>query len=306
MMKVNRKTTVAASLMMGGAMLALPSVAAAQDVSVYCSYPEEWCRVITDAYTEQTGGAIAMVIKSSGEVYAQLRAEASNPKGDVWYGGTGDPHLQAAHDDLLLEYRSPNMDKLQPWAIEQAKRADYKTVGIAQGLLGFIYNEEVLAANGLEPPQCWADLIKPEYKGEVQMPHPLSSGASYIALATIFQVFGEEEGFEYLKKLNENINQYTKSGGAPSQNAARGETAISVTTLVTAVPFIVDGFPLKVAAPCEGAGLEIPSMSIVKGGPNEEGAKAFYDWALTAEAQNALAEGARFYNVQSNVDAKLP
>lgn len=297
---------IAASLMLGSAFMAMPSAATAQEVSVYCSYPEEWCRVITDAFTQQTGTPVAMVIKSSGEVYAQLRAEAAKPKGDIWYGGTGDPHLQAADDDLLLEYKSVHMDKLRPWAIEQAKRGNYKTVGIAEGLLGFIYNEELLAANNLQPPQCWADLIKPEYQGEVQMPNPLSSGASYIALSTVLQIFGEEEGFEYLKKLNENINQYTKSGGAPSQNAARGETAIAVTTLVTAIPFIVDGFPLKVSAPCEGAGLEVPSMSIIKDGPNTEGAKKFYDWALTAEAQTALAEGARFYNTQSNVDAKLP
>ena len=30
-----------------------------------------------------------MTRKSSGEFYAQVRAEASNPKGDIWCGGTG-------------------------------------------------------------------------------------------------------------------------------------------------------------------------------------------------------------------------
>ena len=31
-----------------------------------------------------------------GETLAQVTAEAANPKGDVWFGGTGAPHLAAA------------------------------------------------------------------------------------------------------------------------------------------------------------------------------------------------------------------
>ena len=42
----------------------------------------------------------SMTRKSSGEFYAQLKAEAANPRGDIWWGGTGDPHLQAAEEGL--------------------------------------------------------------------------------------------------------------------------------------------------------------------------------------------------------------
>ena len=27
---------------------------------------------------------------------AQIERKPTNPKGDIWWGGTGDPHLQAA------------------------------------------------------------------------------------------------------------------------------------------------------------------------------------------------------------------
>ena len=36
-----------------------------------------------------------MTRASSGETFAKIKAEGSNPKGDVWFGGTGDPHLTA-------------------------------------------------------------------------------------------------------------------------------------------------------------------------------------------------------------------
>ena len=32
----------------------------------------------------------------TGEALARLKAEASNPKTDIWWGGTGDPFLAAA------------------------------------------------------------------------------------------------------------------------------------------------------------------------------------------------------------------
>jgi iron(III) transport system substrate-binding protein len=64
----------------------------------------------------------------------------------------------------------------------------------------------------------------------------------------------------------------------------------------------VDGFPLKAVAPCEGTGYEIGSMSLIKGGKNPDNAKKWYDWALSAEAQN-LAKRAKSYQVPSNRNA---
>ena len=58
-----------------------------------------------------------------------MKAEASNPKGDVWFGGTGDPHLQAAEEGPERMYQSPNMKDLHNWAQYQAQISGYKTVG---------------------------------------------------------------------------------------------------------------------------------------------------------------------------------
>ena len=121
-----------------------------------------------------------MTRKSSGETFAQIRAEASNPKGDVWWGGTGDPHLQATEEGLTAEYMSPMRDQLHPLAISQAESAGNKTIGIYSGALGYGYKTEVLAANNLPEPGCWKDLLKPEYKGHVQMANPNSSGSVHI------------------------------------------------------------------------------------------------------------------------------
>ena len=94
--------------------------------------------------------------------------------------------------------------------------------------LGFGYNTELLAKKKLAVPRSWADLLKPEYKGEIQVANPASSGTAYTMVATLVQLMGEDKAFEYMKGLHKNIGQYTRSGTGPIKAVARGETAVSI------------------------------------------------------------------------------
>lgn len=275
---------------------------AAEKLTYYCSAQEDWCQIMATGFEEATGIKVNMTRKSSGETLAQIKAESSNPKGDIWWGGTGDPHLQAAEEGLTVAYESPLNSEQNDWAVKQAASADFATMGIYSGALGYGYNEEVLKANDLPIPACWADLLKPEYKGHVQMANPNSSGTAYTTLATIVQLFGEDEGFEFMKGLHKNINQYTKSGSAPIKAAARGENTIGIVFMHDAVKQAASGFPIKVVAPCEGTGYEIGGMSLIKDSRNPENAKKFFDWALTAEVQTRALE-VKAFQVMSNKSA---
>ena len=110
---------------------------AADKLTLYCSPQIEWCQLVIQEFEKQTGIKVAMTRKSSGETFAQIKAEARNPKGDVWWGGTGDPHLQAAEEGLTLEYKSPMLGQLHDWATRQAADSGHRTVGIYAGALGF-------------------------------------------------------------------------------------------------------------------------------------------------------------------------
>ncbi|MGQ0677659.1 MAG: ABC transporter substrate-binding protein [Rhodospirillales bacterium] len=296
------------ALLLSIALAALPRAASAQsggELVVYCSVLNEWCLLMTREFEKKTGAKVTMSQKGSGETIAQLRAEAANPRADIFYGGVGDQHLEAAEANLTVEYRSPMLAELHPWAQKQAADAKYRTVGIYAGALGTVWNTEMLAKKKLPEPKCWADLIRPEFKNEIQMSNPSSSGTAYVALATLVQVMGEDKAFDYLKKLHANINQYTRSGPAPVRNAALGETTVGINFLHDAVAEAAAGAKLKIAAPCEGTGYEIGSMSIVRGGKNPANARKWYDWALTAEAQN-MAKNAKSFQVPSNMKASAP
>ncbi len=284
--------------------LPLPGLAADQ-LNVLCASDNDWCELMRNTFQKETGIDISMVRKSSGEIFAQIRAEAANPKTDLWWAGTGDPHLQAANAGYTEVYQSPQLDKLQPWAQDQAKISGYRTVGVYMGLLGVGYNPEVLKAKKLAPPKCWKDLIKPEYVGEIQISNPNSSGTAYTAMATFVQLFGENEAFAFMKALGKNVSQYTKSGSAPAKAVGRGETGIGITFLHDLLKEGMAGMPVEVFAPCEGTGFEIGSMSIIKGARNMEAAKKFYEFALRADVQT-LAMKTNAMQVPSNTSATIP
>ena len=204
------------------------AMAQTSSLTAICSTDQSWCEMAANEFQKATGIRVLQTRKPTGEALAQLRAEAANPKTDLWWGGTGDPQLQAAEEGLTEPYVSPSLPKLRPWAREQAERSGHRAVGIYMGALGFGYNTDEVKSRKLTPPACWADLIKPEFKGEVQMADPNSSGTAYTAMATLVQLMGEEPAFAYLKKLHANINEYTKAGAAPAQAAGLGETVIGI------------------------------------------------------------------------------
>ncbi|WP_416356746.1 ABC transporter substrate-binding protein [Aureimonas phyllosphaerae] len=299
------RTKLLVTTILFGAMAAVLPARAAGTLNLVCAADVKWCELMEREFEASHDIDVNMVRMSSGEAYARLRAEARNPKTDVWWAGTGDPHLQAADDNLTLEYKSPMLDQLQPWAQRQAEVSGYKTVGVYSGALGWGYNTQILEKKGLATPACWKDLTDAKYKGEIQIANPNSSGTAYTALATLVQLMGEDEAFAYQKALNANVTQYTKSGSAPVKAAARGETGIGIVFMHDAVAVTKQGFPVKTVAPCEGTGFEVGSMSIVKGAKNLENAKVFYDWALSPEVQSKAVEADSF-QLPSNKGATVP
>jgi len=300
-----RRALLGAFSAMGLSALASGPAAAQGSLNLYCSAQVEWCQAAANAFSKETGIRVNMSQKGSGEVLAQIRAEAQNPRGDVWYGGTGDPHLQAAEDNLSAEYQSPMLPQLYDWAQKQAKESKYRTVGIYAGALGFGYNSELLARRNIAAPACWKDLLEPRFRNEIQMANPQSSGTAYVMIATIVQIMGEDQAFEYLKGLHRNINSYPRSGTAPVKSVARGETGVSISFVHDVVTERLGGFPAQYVVPCEGTGYEIGSMSIIKGARNERNARRFYDWALTPAAQQIGAE-AKSFQTPSNRSTPVP
>ena len=169
-----------------------------------------------------------------------------------------------------------------------------------------MFDKEWFTEKGYDYPKSWQDLLKPEFKGQIVTAHPGSSGTAYTMLATLTQLMGEEEGIAYMQRLNQQVRQYTKSGTAPGRMVGLKEIPIGITFLHDAVKYRIEGFrDIEIGAPSEGTGFEIGGVAILKGGPDQEAAKMFVDWALTKEAQE-LGSVVGSYQFLTNPNAVPP
>jgi len=165
------------------------------------------------------------------------------------------------------------------------------------GPLTFVTNLKRAEELGIKPPQSWADLLKPEYKGLVRVANPNTSGTAYNVITTLRYIYkgDEEKVFDYLKKLDANIDQYTRSGSAPGKSVAIGEIPIAIGYAHDQVKLKAGGAPVVITAPKEGTGYELASMSLVAGGKDAVNAKKLYDWILSSPT--AQAEFVNYYLV---------
>jgi len=157
--------------------------------------------------------------------------------------------------------------------------------------LAFATNKNRAKELGITPPTSWADLIKPEYKGLIRMADPNTSGTAYNVITTMINIYKRDENkaFEYMKKLNVNINMYTKSGAAPGKDCAIGETPIAIGYLHDLIKLQKEGAPIVITLPVDGSGYEIAAMSLIKGGKEPLEAKKLYNWVLGDKAQSIIA-----------------
>ena len=285
----------------------VPLAAIAQgQLNLYCSSPNTaWCQGMAVGFEKATGTRVAVVQKATGEMFAQIKAEAANPKGDIWWAGAADAYLQAAEEGLLDEYRSPNVAQLYDWAQRITALSNGRVSGVYGGIIALGYNTELMSRKKLPIPKCWKDLTNPVYKGEVMLGNPNSSGTAYLMLATLVQVFGEDEAFAYLRAVHPNVNQYARSGIGPMTAITRGETALGSTVLHGVINEIVRGFPVEPVLPCEGVGYEVGSVAIIKGARNADAARRFVDWSLSPQGQQVGLD-VKEYAIPTNRNVALP
>ena len=281
-------------------------VAAAQaegELTVYGSCEEPYLAAAAKNFEKEFGIKVSYLRLSTGEVQAKITEEKGNPSADVWFGGTNDPYNESAKLGLLMAYEAKNAKNL---ASPMYRDADGYWYGIYKGILGFMVNTEELQRLGLEAPQDWDDLLKPEYKGLIWMSNPNTAGTAKLVINTLVQLKGHDEAMKYFVELDKNIAQYTKSGSGPSKKVGIGECVIAIGFLHDGITQILDGYDnIALIIPEEGTSFEIGSTAIFEGCAHENAAKLWIEYALSPDCVE-LADDAQSYQFLVITNAQQP
>lgn len=239
----------------------------------------ETYKELFDKFTAETGVKVEFLSMSSGEVISKVKAEGGKPMADLWFGGGIDAFMAAKADGLLEKVE---FDGAKDLAEEYKDEEGY---WYSKGLtvVGFIVNNDIVAEKNLEMPKTWGDLTNSAYKSEILMSNPAISGTNYAVVNAILQSKGEEAGWEYFEKLNENIDYYSKRGKDPNVKTMAGEVGIGITYIDKGLEKMQEEKNVTIVYPEDGVPYVPEGVAAFKNASNIEGAKLFIEWLYRDE-----------------------
>ncbi len=271
---------------------------AAQRVVAYTAHEDNIIADMTARFTAETGIEIEFIKLGSGDVINRAVAEANNPQADVIWSIGGE--ALEANNSILEPYTPKEWNQI----------ADVFKVGTNwlpyTGIMNvFIVNTEMIPAN--LTPLTWKDLADPRLKGLISSARADRSGSSYMQLANVLAVYGEQEGWQVYDSILANFVLSTSSGAVP-RFVNDGEAAVGITLEDNAQRFVLGGGPVKIVYPEDGTVAAPDGIALLKGAPHPDAAKAFIDWCLSRSTQDFLVDamGRRSVRVDGTTPPGLP
>jgi len=276
-------------------------------VVIYAALDTKTANDLAASFKQATGidAEVALQIEQAGTVASRIKTEAGSPRADVVIGGNSNFHTDLASAGVTQQYLSPvvaqaGIDKkfMDP--------SDYWT-GWYLGALCILYNDkryqQEIAPKGIKPPATWDDLLNPAYKGEVIASNPATTGGAYLMMAAqIFRLGSEQAGFDYIRKLNANVAQYTSGANGSIPLVSQGEAIVGFAWGHDTIKQKLQGnLPITVVFP-KDTGFEIGAASIIKGAPHLAAAQKFIDFLLSPAAQKINADNGFRYPVRGGVE----
>jgi thiamine transport system substrate-binding protein len=266
---------------------------------------------VVRAFEHESG--LTLRIEQTGDAGAALNRAlltAGNPEGDVFFGVDNNLLSRALDEDLFAPYESPALaDVDERYLLD----GEHRVTPIDHGEVCLNVDKAWFRERGIDPPGGLEDLVEPRYRGLLVVQNPATStpGLSFV-LATIAR-FGDRWQ-DYWRSLRANgvlvvdgwEEAYTvRFSGA---GGSKGDRPI-VVSYASSPPaeVIFAGKPLSEAptAVVEASCFrQVEAAGILRGAPNEEGARRLIDFMLSRTFQEDVPLQMFVFPVRA--DATLP
>lgn len=258
-------------------------------LTIYTAFEDDQIdKYLESFYKEYPDIKLNVIRISTGNLIARVIAEKDNPQADVIWGTSASALLQINKYNLIKGYTPEKADLLAD-KFKDTVNPETEWTGCDVIETAFLVNTKVCEDAGVAVPTSFADLIKPEYKGMIVMPDPTSSGTGMLTINGILSIMGEEKGWDYIAKLNDNITSYTTSGSKPAKMAAAGECGIGISFGYRCAQLYQEGNPVEVVFPSEGCGWDPESNCLVNKATINPASYTFLDWTISDEAMDSYA-----------------
>lgn len=271
---------------LGIALALFMATAATADISgklvLYTSQPNADAQKTVDAFTAKHPEVeVEWIRDGTTKVMAKLRAEfeAGAPQPDVLLIADMVTMEGLKAEGRLMPHAGADIAAYDP-ALMDSDAHYFSTKLITTGI---VYN-----TNAPMIPTSYADLLKPEAKGKLAMPSPLTSGAATIHMAAI--TADPQLGWEMYEGLAAQGANPQGGNGGTYKAIAGGEKLYGFVVDFLPIRNKLEGAPVEFVFPTEGVSAVTEPVAILSTARNPDAAKAFVDFLISTEGQQLTAD----------------
>ncbi|MBI3967122.1 MAG: extracellular solute-binding protein, partial [Chloroflexi bacterium] len=251
-------------------------------LTLYTSMPDaDVSKLVKDFNKKYDKVEVKIFRSGTEEVMTRLLAEADagKPGADVIQVADAPTFELLKQRQLLAPYRSPEAAGLDQQFVD--KDAAYVGTKIISTVIAY-------HTKAIKPEPTWQFLTGTAAKDQLVMPSPLYSGAAAFNVSVLTRQ--PELGWAFYEGLKKNNPQIVQGNGAVLKGVSTGERNYGMVVEYVALQAKVKGSPIDVVFPKEGAPAITEPVGILKDTKNLAAAKAWVDFVISKEGQQAQGE----------------
>ncbi len=271
--------------------LAAAAPALAGTVTVITSFPKELTQAYKTAF-EKAHPDIKLEILNKNTVsgIAYVKETPAGKRPEVFWASAPDAFEVLANDKLLesaTDVANPNVpDKIGSFPIN-----DPNGMFMGQALAGYgiMYNTRLLKAKKLPEPTTWADLLEPQWFGNVGITSPSRSGTMHLTVETILQGEGWEKGWNTMLRMAGNSAAVTERSFGVPDGVNNGQFGAGPVIDFFGLSSKYSKFPVEFVYP-EETSIVPANIALIAGSSNPAEGKKFIQFALSKAGQEILLQ----------------
>lgn len=272
-------------------------------VSTFPFGVEQFQEAVVDPFTEATGIEVEIETGSNSDRLSQLELAAGDPGVDVML--MSDTYVALGQEkDLFERVDADDVPAINDVA-QLGTEGAYAGPAYAYQLNGTLYDTDKLTA---EAAADWSLYADKDLAGRVALPD-ISTSSGQLLVAGVGETYGDgpydiDAALGELAGWSPNVLQFYTSSTEVTNLLTQGEIVAANSLSGFAIGLAENDDSFAFAQPASGAYMTTNHAVIPAGAPNEDGAKQFIDYMLSAEAQTAAAE--LVGDLPVNPDAEIP
>jgi putative spermidine/putrescine transport system substrate-binding protein len=231
-------------------------------------------------------------VENSGTALAKMQAQKGNPPFNVALLTRG-VAIRASNIGLIEHLGAGDINDLGQLT-EGALAPNGVGVAMVLDSIDIMYDRNRVS----KPIESWLDLWRPEFKGKLLMPALPLPMAHLIVIITARALGGSEkddkwigEAFSKLKELKPNIRTFYRDPVQANQLIERGEAVACPQYSIRISNAMKANATLTRATPKEGVPVTAYDLTLLKDSLNQDIAKKYINFCLSAPVQQLLANG---------------